>query len=87
MPEYTNYDILDQHRQAGLLSREYRRLGLHQLGDQHWRPIHDFRRNADALENELIDLKKLKGTPFGRVYEDYCRMSRRYQERLSRNRD
>ncbi len=37
-PEFANFDVLDDHRQAGLLSREYRRIGLDQLGDRHWAP-------------------------------------------------
>ncbi len=68
VPEFGNFDVLDENRLAGLLSREHKRLGLSTLGSQHWRPIHDFLRNADVVENELLDAQKIKGTPFGDCY-------------------
>jgi DNA helicase-2/ATP-dependent DNA helicase PcrA len=68
LPEFGNHDILDENRLAGLLSREHKRLKLNDLGTQHWRPIADFLRNADVVENELIDPAKLKATPFGDCY-------------------
>lgn len=78
VPQYANYDVLDDHRQAGLLSREHKRLGLDRLGSRHWGVIHNFRRHADVVENELINPAKLKGTPFGDCYDEYCRMLQRY---------
>ena len=68
VPEFGNYDILDENRLAGLLSREHKRLELSKIGNQHWRPIFDFLRNADVVENELIDGELMKGTPFGDCY-------------------
>lgn len=65
VPEFGNFDILDENKLAGLLSREHKRLGLDKLGAQHWRPIFDFLRNADVIENELLDPKPMKGTAFG----------------------
>ena len=55
VPEFGTFDILDENRLAGLLSREHKRLELSKLGNQHWRPIFGFLRNADVVENELID--------------------------------
>jgi DNA helicase-2/ATP-dependent DNA helicase PcrA len=78
VPEFGNFDILDENRLAGLLSREYRRLELKKLGDQHWRPISDFLRNADVIENELIDHKRMAKTPFGECYVAYRQMLYRY---------
>lgn len=78
VPRYGNFDVLDQNRLAGLLSRESRRLGLDKLGPQHWRPIRDFLRNADVVENELIDHAKLQGTPFGEAFVKYTDMLKRY---------
>src|SRR5262245_31428842 len=69
VPEFGNFDVLDENRLAGLLSREHKRLELSKLGMQHWRPIFDFLRNADVMENELLDPLPLKGTPFGRSEE------------------
>lgn len=68
VPEFGNFDILDENKLAGLLSREHKRLELSKLGNQHWRPIFDFLRNADVIENELLDPTPLKGTPFGDCY-------------------
>src|SRR3954452_1548974 len=68
VPEFGNFDILDENRLAGLLSREHKRLDLNKVGSQHWRPIFDFLRNADVVENELLDPRSLKGSPFGDCY-------------------
>jgi DNA helicase II / ATP-dependent DNA helicase PcrA len=79
VPQYANFDVLDDHRHAALLSREFMRLKLNEIGDQHWRPIGDFMCNADVIENELIDGARLGKTAFGRCYRDYCAMLRRYR--------
>lgn len=78
VPGYGNHDILDENRLAGLLSREHKRLDLNQIGSQHWRPIFDFLRNADVVENELILPEKLSGTPFGDCYLAYRQTIDRY---------
>ncbi|PWT83861.1 MAG: ATP-dependent DNA helicase [Acidobacteria bacterium] len=78
VPHYGNYDTLDENRLAGLLSREYRRLGLDRLGDQHWAPIFDFLRNVEVVENELIDPNEFRSTDFGQCYEAYLETLRRY---------
>jgi DNA helicase-2/ATP-dependent DNA helicase PcrA len=78
VPEFGNFDILDENRLAGLLSREHKRLELSKLGNQHWRPIFDFLRNADVVENELIDGQLMKGTPFGDCYLAFKQTLYRY---------
>jgi DNA helicase-2/ATP-dependent DNA helicase PcrA len=78
VPDYGNFDILDENRLAGLLSREHKRLDLNALGNQHWRPIFDFLRNADVVENELIDTSAIKDTPFGRCYSRFKDTLARY---------
>lgn len=78
VPHYGNYDVLDEHRHAGLLSREYRNLGLAKLGVRHWSPIRDLMRIVDVISNELIDPAKLDGTPIGEVYRGYLAMLERY---------
>ncbi|MCP4200948.1 MAG: ATP-dependent helicase [bacterium] len=78
VPQYGNYDVLDEHRHAGLLSREHRHLGLSRLGQKHWAPIRDFIRNVDVIGNELISLEQLDGTPLGECYFDYRQMLDRY---------
>ncbi len=78
VPGFGNCDILDENRLAGLLSREYKRLDLKSLGSKHWAPIFEFLRNADVVENELIDPAKLAGTPFGDCYNNYRKTLDRY---------
>lgn len=78
VPEFGDFDILDENRLAGLLSREHRRLELSKLGNQHWRPINDFLRNANVVENELLDANKRKGTPFGDCYLEFKKSLHHY---------
>jgi len=77
VPTYGNYDVLDEHKHIGLLSREYQKLKLHQLGSAHWQPIRDFAQTVDLMSNELIDPALLAGTSIG----DCCKA---YQEMLDR---
>ena len=78
VPKYGNYDVLDDHRHAGLLSREHRGLGLNSLGDKHWQPIRDFAQTVDVIGNELIPLASVEGTPLGDCYAAYLEMLERY---------
>lgn len=78
VPEFGNFDVLDENRLAGLLSREHKRLDLAKLGTQHWRPIFDFMRNADVVENEQIDPPALAGTEFGDCYLRFRQTLERY---------
>jgi DNA helicase-2/ATP-dependent DNA helicase PcrA len=78
VPQFGNYDILDENRLAGLLSREHKRLELSKIGNQHWRPIFDFLRNADVVENEQIDPPTLAGTAFGDCYLRFREALERY---------
>jgi len=78
VPEFGNFDILDENRLAGLLSREHKRLELDSLGLPHWRSIVEFLRNADVIENELIDPHVMKGTPFCDCYLAFKQMLFRY---------
>ena len=78
VPEYADFELLDDHRLVGLLSREHKRLALDRLGDKHWSPIHKFCRTLDVVENELIRPESLSDTPFGEVYAQFRAMLRRY---------
>jgi DNA helicase-2/ATP-dependent DNA helicase PcrA len=71
VPRYGNYDVLDEHRHAGFLSREHRRLGLNKLKARHWAPIRDFMRTVDVIGNERISAEALSGTPLGECYQAY----------------
>lgn len=78
VPQYGNYDVLDEHRHAGLLFREHRRLGLGKLKAKHWAPIRDFMRTVDVIGNEVIPLAALDGTPIGECYQAYREALDRY---------
>lgn len=78
VPQYGNYDVLDEHRHAGFLSREHRRLGLSKLKAKHWAPIRDFMRTVDVIGNELIPASALTGTPLGECYQAYLDALDRY---------
>jgi DNA helicase II / ATP-dependent DNA helicase PcrA len=78
VPRYGNNDILDENRLAGLLSREFRSLGLAKLGARHWQPIRDFAKPVDVMSNELIRPEQLDGTPLGECVRAYYAMLDRY---------
>ncbi|HOC70697.1 MAG TPA: ATP-dependent helicase [Candidatus Hydrogenedentes bacterium] len=72
VPKYGNYDVLDENRHAGFLSRHYHSLCLGQLGkNKHWQPIKDFIRSVDVVSNELINAEQLNDTMFGDCYKGY----------------
>jgi DNA helicase-2/ATP-dependent DNA helicase PcrA len=76
VPEYGNYDVLDEHRHAGLLNREFFNLQISKLARK---PIPEFIRNIDIVGNELINPISLNGTPFGACYEGYLEMLESYR--------
>ena len=78
VPRFGKYDVLDEHRHVGLLSREYRSLGLSKLGAKHWEPLHAFLSHVDVITNELIPADRLDGTPLGECYRAYREMLDRH---------
>jgi DNA helicase II / ATP-dependent DNA helicase PcrA len=78
VPQYGNYDVLDEHRHASFLSREHRRLGLSKLKAKHWAPIRDFMRTVDVISNERILASALDGTSLGDRYRAYREALDRY---------
>jgi DNA helicase-2/ATP-dependent DNA helicase PcrA len=78
VPRFGDFEVLDDNRLAGLLSREFKSLGLKELGDTHWKTIEHFIRNANVIENELIDIKKIPSSEFGLCYQKYKSMLVRY---------
>ncbi|MBN1827046.1 MAG: ATP-dependent helicase [Candidatus Eisenbacteria bacterium] len=81
VPEYGNYDVVDENRHAGLLAREYRRLGIDRTGCGHgkWKSIAAFAWTADVIGNELIDPADLEGTELGTCYASYLDTLDRYR--------
>ncbi|OFW60372.1 MAG: hypothetical protein A2133_07265 [Actinobacteria bacterium RBG_16_64_13] len=75
VPKYGNYDVLDEHRHVGLLSREYFNLGLSKLGKL--RSTDRWIETVDIIGNELIDASDLKGD-VAEIYTAYREMLDRY---------
>jgi DNA helicase II / ATP-dependent DNA helicase PcrA len=77
VPKYGNYDVLDEHRHAGILAREFFALGLTAVFPGRTATA-DFIRTVDVIGNELIDVAKLHGTPLGDCVQKYLEMLERY---------
>jgi DNA helicase II / ATP-dependent DNA helicase PcrA len=78
VPKYGNYEVLDEHRHSGILSREHKNLNLSSLKARHWEPIRDFMKTADVIGNELIDPALVAGEPVGACYASYMELLERY---------
>lgn len=68
--KYETYDLLDDNRLAGFLTRERKRIGLDSLGGGLYAGIKDFVRNVQVVENELIASARLL-PPFRDVLSRY----------------
>lgn len=77
VPKYGNFEVLDENRHAGFLSREFRRLALGKLGNGHWKTIQAFIEAVDVVSNELIDPDALEGD-LGDCYRAYLEALDRY---------
>ena len=77
VPKYGNYDLLDENRHAGLLSREYYSLELGRLRGRHWKSIQQFMAEVDVVYNELIDPAALAGSDLGSCLASYEAMLER----------
>lgn len=80
VPLYETYDVIDENQLTALLARESNRLNLKDLSDknQMFDGIEAFRRNADVVENELINLNQL-ADPFKATYQAYLDMLQKYR--------
>ena len=79
VPKYGNYDVLDEHQHAALISRRRRELKLEHLHHQHWKSIDLFLRAADVIGNELLPIDALEGTEIGECYAAYLDMLERFR--------
>jgi DNA helicase-2/ATP-dependent DNA helicase PcrA len=77
VPKYGSYDVLDEHRHAGILAREFFGLGLTTVFPGRTATV-DFIRTVDVIGNELIDIAALAGTPLGDCVQKYYDMLERY---------
>jgi len=76
--EFGDYDVLDEHKMIGLLSREYNRYGLEAIADRRWEGIRIFNQHIDAIENELLPEDRLKETEIGKIYEAHTARLKQY---------
>jgi DNA helicase-2/ATP-dependent DNA helicase PcrA len=79
VPGLAKYDTLDDHKLAALLARENSRIDLPKVGGGFWACIEQFKRHADVIENELIDILALDGTDIGLSYSKYLAMLEDYK--------
>ncbi len=77
--KYGNYDVLDEHRHAAIVSRQRRELKLDTLEHKHWKSIDLFLRAADVIGNELLFLDDLTGHDIEECYHAYREMLDRFQ--------
>jgi DNA helicase-2/ATP-dependent DNA helicase PcrA len=78
--KYGNYDVLDEHRHIGLISREYDSLGLAKLSHKYrWNNIADFVRAVDIIGNELIDPADIDKEELVKCYNAYVKMLDEYR--------
>jgi len=79
VPKYGNYDVLDEHRHAAMVSRRWHELGLGALARKHWESVDLFLRAVDVIGNELIASADLAGRPIEECYQTYRDMLERYR--------
>ena len=77
VPKYGKYDVLDDHRHVGLLSREFFDLGLAKFRRPGQSPTQRWIRTVDVIGNELIPEDRLSGI-LGETYRKYRSMLERY---------
>ncbi len=78
VPRYGNYDLLDENRHAGLLSREFHSMDLGRLRGRHWKSIQQFMQELDVVYNELISPAVLAESDLGACLAEYERMLDRF---------
>lgn len=79
VPGYGNYDVLDPHKHAALLSREHDSIRLKRLGEKHSATIAGFQQTVDVISNELIDVEDLKEIPLYGCLKNYRELLERYR--------
>jgi DNA helicase-2/ATP-dependent DNA helicase PcrA len=79
-PRYETYDVLDEGQTTALLAREGNRLDIKSLSARSglYDGIKTFRKNADVVENELLDLDDLED-PFRSVYGNFLNTLDKYR--------
>ena len=79
VPQYADYEPLNEHQTVALVSREFERLGLARLGHwSQWKTIDVFLDNVGVVENELIAESKLQGA-FSECYKGFREMLQSYR--------
>ena len=80
VPEYENFDVLDENQLTAFACREAHRLGLRQF-DEHnrlFRSVARFLENVEVVDNELLDVDELP-EEFSSALTDYYAALNRYR--------
>ncbi|MFZ4618492.1 MAG: UvrD-helicase domain-containing protein, partial [Rectinemataceae bacterium] len=78
VPRFGNYEVIDEHRHAAILSREARTLGLKELAGRHWDGIRAWERIIDIAGNELMSEADLEESGYLERYRTYCDLMDRF---------
>ncbi len=78
VPRFGNYEVIDEHRHAALLSREARTLELKELAGRHWDGIRAWERIIDIAGNELMSEVELEESGYLERYRTYCDLMDRF---------
>ncbi len=78
-PRFGNYEVIDEHRHAALLSREARALELKGLAGRHWDGIRAWIRIVDLVGDELLDRGALEAASLLGRWDTYLGLMDRYR--------
>ena len=78
VPRFGNFEVIDEHRHAAILSREARTLDLKALAGKHWDGIRAWERIIDIAGNELMSEAELEESGFLDRYAAYCDLMERF---------
>ena len=78
VPRFGNYEVIDEHRHAALLSREAKTLDLKALAGKHWDGVRAWERIIDIASNELMGETELEASGYLDRYKSYCDLMSRF---------
>jgi len=79
VPRFGNYEVIDEHRHAALLSRKAKALDLKAIGEgKHWNGIHAWTRIVDIIGNELMSEADLEAAGIQGRFRAYEELLDRY---------
>jgi DNA helicase-2/ATP-dependent DNA helicase PcrA len=81
VPRYATYDLFEEHRLVGLVTREYWDIGIQDLSadTNMTRNAQRFLATVSVVQNELLAADELPAGPFRRCYERFLDLLERYR--------